>query len=568
MMSTLTATPVTRDQSKPPRGVGSEADRRIVGAICGVVVLLPALVSLAAGSFSLPQNDDWSYRRTAEHFAQTGHVVLTGWGVMTLIGQILWSWPFLRLFGDHGWVFGISTAVLAVIGISCAYYVARRLLEPSWAAAAVLLVAAVPGFAWSTSTFMTDVPAFAAETACLALGAAALSQQGSPRWSLLGGAMAVGFFGFSIREFALAAPIAVLLCAGASDSNRRRWYVAAGFVGLAVCFVLYWWSTRLPGSIHQTITGPSGASIVGAAHEYYTLAFMVSPVVALAAWRRMEWRLSRATLTAFGAFVLGAAIAVQSHVLILGNYLQPLGFVGAALLPGARPTVLPAPLWDLLNLVGLVSGGLLAGIAVAVVDRRTFRRWRAWEWGTPICVVWVFGAVYATGVVLYGSITSEFYDRYLWPLVFVLAVLLLHYNQPAPRREWPRVVDWIVVTLSTLLVLATTALTINADTYSAARWRAGQIAVSHGVPAKSVDAGMEWVGAHATGVVNKSLHPTAPAYEPWYALVEPGFRDCAVVSGSLLNYPTLDFVKTMNYKVLGLLGSGTLYIYISSAPGC
>ncbi len=186
-MSTLTATPLTREQSKPHRGVRSEADRRMVGALCGVVVLLPALVSLAAGSFSIPQNDDWAYRRTTEHFAQTGHVVLTGWGVMTLIGQILWSWPFLRLFGDHGWVFGISTAVLAVVGISCAYYVARRVLVPSWAAAAVLLVAAVPGFAWSTSTFMTDVPAFAAETACLALGVAALSRQGWPRWALLGG---------------------------------------------------------------------------------------------------------------------------------------------------------------------------------------------------------------------------------------------------------------------------------------------------------------------------------------------------------------------------------------------
>ena len=567
-MSTLTATPLTRDQSKPQPRVWSEADWRIVGALCGVVVLLPALVSLAAGSFSLPQNDDWAYRRTAEHFAQTGHMVFTGWGVMTLVGQILWSWPFLRLLGDHGWVFGISTAVLAVIGILCAYYVARRVLEPSWAATAVLLVAAVPGFAWSTSTFMTDVPAFVAETACLALGVAALSRQGWPRWALLGGAMAVGLFGFSIREFAVAAPIAVLLCAGAGDSHRRRWYLAAAFVGLVVCSVLYWWSTRLPGSIHQTITGPSGASIVGAAHEYYTMAFMLSPVVALAAWRRIKWRLSRATVTAFGVFVLGAAIAVQSHVLLLGNYLQPLGFVGAALLLGARQAVLPAPLWDLLNLVGLVSGGLLAGIAVTVVDRRTFRRWSASEWGTPIGVVWVFGAVYATGVVAYGSITSEFYDRYLWPLVFVVAVLLLHYNQPAPRREWPPRVNGIVVALSALLVFATTALTINADTYSAARWHAGQIAVSHGVPAKSVDAGMEWVGAHATGVVNKSLHPTAPAYEPWYALVEPDFRECAVVSGSPLSYPTLDFVKTLNYEVLGFVGSGTLYIYLSSAPGC
>ena len=383
------------------------------------------------------------------------------------------------------------------LAFSCAYYVARRVLAPSWAAAAVLLVAAVPGFAWSTSTFMTDVPAFAAETACLALGVAALSRQGWPRWALLGGAMAVGLFGFSIREFALAAPIAVLLCASAGDGHGRRWYVAAAFVGLVVCAVVYWWSTRLPGSAHLTITGPSGASIVAAAREYYTMAFMLSPAVALATWRRINWRLSWATVTAFGVFVLGAAIAAQSHVLLAGNYLQPLGFVGAALLPGARPTVLPGPLWNLLNLVGLVSGGLLAGIAVTV-DRRTFRRWRAWEWGTPIGLVWVFGAVYAAGLAVYGQITSEYYDRYLWPLVFVLAVLLLHYSQPAPRREWPRMVDGIVVTLSALLVLATTALTINADTYSAARWRARED--------RSVPRGASEVGRRRNGMGGRARH--------------------------------------------------------------
>lgn len=516
-MSTLAAATATIEQSKPRRGVWSKADWLIVGGLCGVVVLLPALVSLAAGSFSIPQNDDWAYHRIAEHFAQTGHLVFTGWGEMTLIGQILWSWPFLRVFGDHGWVFGISTAALAVIGVSCAYYVARQVLAQSWAAAAVLLVAAVPLFAWSASTFMTDVPTFAAETACLALGVAALSRHGWLRWAFLGGAMAVGLFGFSIREFALAAPVAVLLCAGAGDSaGRRYWYLAAGVAGLVVFAVVYWWSTHLPGALQETITRPSPASIAGVVRDYFTMAFMLSPAVALAAWRRLRWRLSWSTITAYAVFVLGAAIDRHYHGLFIGNYLDPQGFGDIELLGGGRPTLLPTSLWDLLTVVGLVSGGLLAGIAVTV-DPQALRRLRSWAWGTPIGVIWAFGVLFATGLAVCGLITYLFFDRYLWPLIFAFGVLLLYYSQPAPRREWPRLVAGTVVALSALLVLVTTALTVNADTYSAARWHAGQVAVAHGVPAKAVDAGFEWVGAHATGVVNKSLHPAGPAYEPWYA---------------------------------------------------
>jgi hypothetical protein len=553
---------------KPHRGVWSRADWLIVGALCSVAVLLPALVSLAFGSFSIPQNDDWSYRRVAEHFVQTGHVVFTGWVSMTLIGQILWSWPFLRVFGDHGWVFGVSTAVLAVVGVSCAYYVARQVLARSWAVAAVLLVVAGPLFAWSTSTFMTDVPAFAAEMACLALGVAALNRSGWPRWALLGGAIAIGLFGFSIREFALAAPVAVLLCARASDSPRRRYgYLAAGVVALVVCAVVYLLSAHVPGFLHRSFTRPSKVSIVGTAREYYTMAFMLSPAVAFAAWRRLRWRLSWATITAIAVVVLGAAIDRHYGSLFAGNYLDPQGMASTAILGGGRPTLLPRPLWDLLRVVGLVSGGLLAGIAVTV-DRHALRRWRSWAWGAPIGVIWVFGAVFATGLAVYGLLNFGLFDRYLWPLIFALGVLLLHYSPPAPRREWPRLVAGIVVALSALLVLVTTALTVNADTYSAARWDAGQIAVSHGVPANAVDAGFEWVGAHASGIVNPSLHPAAPAYEPWYALTEPGFRECAVVSGVPLNYPNLHLVRTSSYELLGFIGSRTLYIYISPAPGC
>jgi hypothetical protein len=50
--------------------------------------------------------------------------------------------------------------------------------------------------------------------------------------------------------------------------------------------------------------------------------------------------------------------------------------------------------------------------------------------------------------------------------------------------------------------------------------------------------------------------------------MEPGFRDCAMVSGSPLDFPGLHLVKTTRYELLGFFGSRNLYVYVSSAPGC
>jgi len=560
-----------RAQPKPDRTTTPYADWLVAGALCVVAVLLPAFVSVATGSFSISQNDDWTYRRIAEHFARTGHVAFTGWTPMTLIGQLLWSWPFLRIFGEHGWVFGASTAVLGVVGVSCAYYVARQVLARSWAAGAVLLVVAVPGFAWSTSTFMTDVPTFAAEMACLVLGLAALGRSGRPRWALLGAAMAVGVFGFSIREFAIAAPVAVLLCAGASDTPQRRFrYLIAGVVELAVCAVIYRWSIHVPGALHETIIRPSRASIRRAVRAYFTLAFVLSPAVALAAWRRLRLRISWGTAAAVIVFYVGVDVDRHDHELFIGNYLAQKGFTGITpVLGGGHPTLLPGPLWDVLTLVGLVSGALLAGIALAV-DSRALWRWRSWAWATPVGVVRVFATLFAVGLTIYALISTTFLDRYLWPLAFAVGLLLLRSQDRQHTNDTPpRAVAGILLALCGLLVVVTVALTVNADTYDAARWHAGQIAVAHGVPATAVDAGFEWVGAHAIGIVNLSLHPaSAPAYEPWYALMEPGFRECAVTTASPLSYPNLRLVQKTSYELVGLAGRRTLYIYVSSSSGC
>ena len=543
----------------------SAIDVLIVGALICFGVILPVLASIGFHTVGIPQDDDWSYRLIATNFEQTGHLVFDGWNSMTLVGQVVAAWPLLHLFGDHGWVFTGFGALLGTIAIVAAYVIARHVLTRWWAWAAVALLLVVPGFTWSTSTFMTDVPALAAELTCLALGLAALGRQGSARWWFLGGALVVGVFGFSIREFAIAAPVAVILSAAAGDRRHWRVYVGLGAAVLVVSGIVYLCATSIAGSQPSTIGRPTHLSVEHVVQLYFEIALLLSPAVLLSSWRRFRWALSRQVVV--GALTLLVGIGVLHYGLFLGDGLNQQGLFGAVVMVGGRQVVLPGPLWDLLLLVGLVSGALLAGL-IASIDMAELRTWRCWPTGRPEGLLCVFAVLYAVGLVAYGLAQTTYFDRYAWPLVFVGGILLLRDCQQHPLGARHRSAVTLAAVLGLLLVAVSVVLTVDAYTYSAARWRAGQLAVAHGISAHSVDAGFEWVGNHARSNADSSLRPRAPTYERWYGLMEPGFRECAVVTESPFSAPGMHLLQTTEYQRYGFAGRTPLYIYVSSAPEC
>ena len=526
---------------------------------------MPALSSIGLHSIGLPQDDDWSFRHIATHFEQTGHLVFDGWNSMTLVGQIVVSWPALRLLGDHGWVFAGMGGLFGAVTVGAAYVVARHVLTRAGAWGAVLLLLLIPGFGWSTSTFMTDVPALAAELGCLALGLAALGRQGWARWAFLTGALAIGVIGFSIREFAFAAPIAVVLCAAAGDGRRWRVYVGIGFTVIAACGAIYIWSTKIPGNQPSTLARPTHLSVVRVGQIYFEMALLLSPAVVLASWRRLRWALSKQV--AVGAVALVVGVGVMHFGLFLGDFLHPQGLFGALVLVGGRPALLPGPVWDLLELVGLVSGALLAAL-ISTVKLVALRNWRSWPVGSPVGLLGVFAALCAAGLAVYGLTVSPFFDRYAWPLVFVIGILLLRDWQQHRDYASSRTPVTVAACFGVLLIAVSTVVTLNANAYSAARWRAGQIAVDHGIRPSWVDAGFEWVGAHAGSDAVPTRRPSAPTFERWYGLMEPGFQECAVVSGSPLDDPVMQLVRTTYYERYGFTGHTPLYVYVSSAPRC
>jgi Dolichyl-phosphate-mannose-protein mannosyltransferase len=599
------------DVTRPPTTAGLRSDARLPHALAllgllGIGVALPLLLGTLSGSIVIPHNDDPSMRRVALEFLHTGRLELNGWTSMTLVGQIAFVQPFLWVSDGGPWAFATATMSLAVVGIVAGFLLVRRVLSVPRATMAVLGVLLFPGFLLNTTTFMTDVPAWAGSIACLALGAAALDRQGRDRWRWLVASLVVGCFAFSIREFAIAAPVAVLVANGAAENGSRRPYLVAGGVLLAVCGAIYLYAVHLPGQHEAPPELISATTVRGVQQAFATLALVLSPALVLAAagwWRR--WRLPEVAIGgAIGLAVFhdAARSLLRSGSpgnLLVGNLLEAAGNLGAGTLAGGRPTLYPALIWHALSTIALVAAvGLcaIAGGALGAYLRRSRRGLQAGrgrhafaiEMGSTKGLLAVFATLYAGGIFSWGFAVIMF-DRYLWLLALPLYALLLSRPDPSdrpakapvgagpPASASPRpvglILERIAILLSAILLaglgLTSLALLANADAFEAARWRMGELAVARGIPPGTVDAGLEWVTFHATGVAKP--YARAPAgwsrYDAWW----PSFHLCAMASAAPLDRPDLELIQADPKAYRLLLFGGPiepLFLYRVSGVDC
>jgi hypothetical protein len=183
----------------------SRLEKREAWALVGLLaigVVLPTIVGAVSGSLDIPRNDDRSYRGIALHLFETGRLEIDGAAATMLVGQILVAQPFLWLSGGATWGLTVVGVLSAVVGIVAGYLLVRRLVTPGRAALAMLLLPLFPGFLPCAASYMTDLPAIAAEFVCLGLGIVALGG-GEIRGRWLLASLAIGVFGFTVRELSL-----------------------------------------------------------------------------------------------------------------------------------------------------------------------------------------------------------------------------------------------------------------------------------------------------------------------------------------------------------------------------
>jgi hypothetical protein len=547
-------------------GVHGSLDRRdaVALALLGLIgVGIPLWLTAVAGAIGLPTVDDWVYMRGAENLYRYGNLDMPG-HTTAAIGQLVLVQPLLWLSGGSTWAFTAFGLIMTLVGLVATYLLARRFVGTGSAVIIALLVLVFPGFARLSASFMTDVPASTLAVLCLLLGSMWLEDG---RRLTLVASLGAGLLAVSIREFAIAAPAAILIVGWArSRTGDRAWLAVASGVFVAGVAVVLITAASMPG--HGEPGTPIFWRLVHIGPMFVTFGAVLFPALALGIGRRMS------TISP-GQILLGAGLVGFGVVVpwgqLLGNIWMDNGLTGDLLLSGTREAVIGADAWEHSRHIASFAAILLAALAFSWGQRNLGRvssvqgamtlAARMARRRDGLLVLFLFG--YAAELIAFSAI--GIFDRYLFPMVPVAAILLL-----SGRTQPSRFGRSLAFSHAAFAWLAVSAFFIAANSfaYDAARWREGEAAVAMGYDAGTVDAGYEWVGYNSGGLVEAGS--PAPGLtsniDRWASRSR-----CAVLSNSPLDDDSLKLIRVNRSAYLQYLFFGPrepLYLYGAVAEGC
>jgi hypothetical protein len=553
-------------------------DWRIAATLALGTVVVAWGITIAAGLVGVPRTDDWGFAREA-YSLHAGHLRLINWGPMTKIGLLLWAQPFLWVFGDHHWALALSVSVLMTAGLVAVYSLARRRSAPLAATAVVGCVLLFPGVVRDTASFMTDPAALALQLMTLALGAAAVEAAGRRQSLLFAASMVAGLWAFSIRELALAAPLAVIVAAviTAEDPRWRRSVLGAGGAFVVLAGGVWWWHHGLTGVEayrgHPKLVD-SAVLVVSCA---ITVALALAPALALSLPR---WWSSRHVVGRLVGAAIGAAVVALRPLLawhlgvknwwLVGDYLQADGINGGKMMIGYRPTVLTPPIWHVLIAFAVLSTVLCSMLLGEWAAQWCTRAGRHRRNSDPVAGMVGWHAAFASGVLVVAAVwNGALFDRYTWSLVVSGSWLLLCRRGPASVPQRTAAARQVVGTLAIVLAGATTVLlTVNSAAFDHARWSAATAQVAAGTPAAEIDGGIEWDGYHSSSVDQDGLPAINDPLVSWWSHMTAMPKVCIVVTASPVASPLGEEIATYVWKPWLVGGRSTLHIYRLHAPAC
>jgi hypothetical protein len=510
----------------------SSFDRRdgvVVTALALIGVGVPLWLAASAGAIGIPTVDDWVYIRGALSLFNTGAIDMPG-HTAAAVGQLVMVQPFLWLSRGDPWAFTAFGLTMTLFGIVATYLLARRFLTVGSASLVVLLVEAFPGFTRISASFMTDIPAYALGVVCLLTGAMWLDRG---RRAALLGCLGVGVLAVSIREFAIAAPLAVLAVSWARSAPKERLWLAGASVTLAVGVAgVIFAASLIPGHAVPQISGGPGR-IVLALPAVVTFAAVLLPVLILAIARQIQ-ALRPAQLLA-GVGIAGLAFIAPWGIWTGGggNFWTPFGLAGDGLLRGTRDPVIGPTAWAMSSQLAWTAEMLLATLVISWLQRdlgganslSTARTKLLAMASHPNALLGAFLGIYAGGLIAFSAVYG-IWDRYLYPVVPAGAIVISNYG-PATIRFGKA----LAFSHAALIWLGISAAVIatNSFAYDAARWRQGEAAVAIGYDAQSIDAGYEWVGYYASGSGGQG---TGDRGQAWFEYLMAPAQLCAVISNS------------------------------------
>ena len=182
-----------------------------------------------AGSLTIPHNDAWAHSRISETLAETGDIRLVGWNRSFLMGMVV---P-VALFGGSPLAGNLFGAVCAFFMLYWAYKYARLHVPVRLAWVITAAIAVVPGMSLLGTSFMSDVPMFAAIAGTLYYCQQYFFRDSSKDLAI---ATCLAAWSFTIREQGLAviAAIFLVLVLKKHYKNAIRFAVISGIAVVAL----------------------------------------------------------------------------------------------------------------------------------------------------------------------------------------------------------------------------------------------------------------------------------------------------------------------------------------------
>ena len=513
----------------------SRAELALAAIATTVVGAGYVLVAATHGALGVARNDDWVYYRSAFSFARDGSFAPYASTTM-LVGQDVLAWPVVTWFGTRIAPLQILTVAMGVVALYATYVLVRGALGAAWSAVAVATLALGPVLGSLSTSFMTDVPAYMFSALTLLAGWYAVRYRFSVPWLVL--SLVAGFAAFSIREYTVAAVVAVLLV-GASKAHGEsvRALCVVGVLALlwlAAVTALFVWRRTLPGATEVNVSLALGSDTGRVIAGIFTLAAFAFPATLAVSPRRL-WtafqRRKRLSGLVVGATVLVWAVPVfvDGSSPFIGNYLTRFGSYPDVIPAMNAPAVLPTAVWRLMAVAGLVSCVvmLLVGVLRLVsIDGREWRRLVRLPPGhttpTMLLVVFVVGYLLVwTGSALF--LAAPIFDRNLVPIVPATVALTLlaaaNLGVLRPRSAGPVAVGLVGLTVVGFIVVDASA------TFDGAKWRLAEQVERLGYPAGSIDGGYEWFGLHRAGQPGVTVDPGSQSR--WWRDIFPASPICA-----------------------------------------
>ena len=473
--------------------------------------------------------DDWSYIKTAQVFAQTGHFVYNGWATAMLGWQILWGALFIHLFGFSFMTVKLSTFPLACASVSLFYVIQIRFgIRPRNAILGTLTLGLSPLFLPLAASFMTDIPGLFVILLCLYCCQRAIAAQtGASTIAWLSLAAASNVAGGTARQIAWLGAF-VMVPSTAWFLRKRRGILTAAVLLWAgsLASVLYsmHWFAKQPYSLSMSLfaapANPFGnpflVAILYVSGEFFCMLLVLFPVTV--AWLPRFRTARRSSLMAAASILL-----LWVFLQIVGNWRLPwvphviqTEFSGSASSQTAAvqgPLDFPASACLLFSLI-IVA----AALSVAAAIRDQLRAGRGFlRSAFQSSVLWLlapFSFCYCALLFVQALQGGVGFDRYLLGLMPIAIVLLCQLYELSTGPRLPAIA---VITLAIYAVLAI------AGTHDWFAWHRARLAAiaelrAAAIPRTAIEGGFEydgWTEVETTGYLNDGRIKIPPgAFQP------------------------------------------------------